>query len=90
MSREKRDFSLGDRVRLSSLGAVRCPRLAGKIGTVVGWSVYVNSVVVILDGSKSRKTIHSAYLEMFLEHLEGRGDEIAKPGLVEARHSIDS
>jgi hypothetical protein len=43
--------------------------------------------VVILDGSKSRKTIHSAYLEMFLEHLEGRGDEIAKPGLVEARHS---
>ena len=28
----KRDFSLGDRVRLSALGAVRCPRLAGKVG----------------------------------------------------------
>jgi len=86
----KRDFSLGDRVTLSSLGAVRCPRLAGKIGTVVGWGVYVNSVVIILDGSKSRRTIHSAYLERFLEHLEGRGDEIAKPGLVEARQFIDS
>ena len=86
----KRDFPLGDRVTLSSLGAVHCPRLAGKIGTVVGWRVYVNSVVIILDGSKSRRTIHSAYLERFLEHLEGRGDEIAKPALVEARHSFDS
>ena len=65
-------FSLGDRVRLSALGAVRCPRLAGKIGTVVGRSVYVNSVVVILDGTKSRRTIHSAYLELLMEHLDGR------------------
>ena len=68
----KSEFSLGDRVRLSSLGAVRCPRLAGKIGTVVGWGVYVNSVVIILDGSKSRRTIHSAYLEVLMEHLDGR------------------
>jgi hypothetical protein len=65
-------FSLGDRVRLSALGAVRCPRLAGKIGTVVGRSVYVNSVVVILDGTKSRRTIHSAYLEVLMEDLDGR------------------
>jgi len=56
----------------------------------VGRGVYLNSVVVILDGSKSRKTIHSAYLERFLEHVEGRGDEIGKPGLVEARQFIDS
>ena len=68
----KRDFSLGDRVRLSALGAVRCPRLAGKIGTVVGRSVYVNSVAVILDGTKSRRTIHCAYLEVLMEHLDGR------------------
>jgi len=68
----KREFSLGDRVRLSALGAVRCPRLAGKIGTVVGRSVYVNSVAVILDGTKSRRTIHSAYLEVLMEHLDGR------------------
>ena len=38
----KRDFSLGDRVALGSLGAVRCPRLAGKIGTIVGRGVYLN------------------------------------------------
>ena len=65
-------FSLGDRVRLSALGAVRCPRLADKIGTVVGRSVYVNSVVVILDGTRSRRTIHSAYLEVLMEHPDGR------------------
>jgi hypothetical protein len=67
-----RDLSLGDRVRLSALGAARCPRLAGKIGTVVGRSLYVNSFVVILDGTKSRRTIHSAYLELLMEHLDGR------------------
>ena len=74
----KPDFSFGDRVTLSSLGAVRCPRLAGKIGTIVGRGVYLNSVVVILDGSKSRKTIHSAYLEMFLE-LEGEVTKSPSP-----------
>ena len=57
------DFSLGDRVKLSALGAIRCPRLASKIGTVVGRSVYVNSVAVLLDGNKSPRTIHAAYLE---------------------------
>ena len=67
----KSDFSLGDRVRLSALGAVRCPRLAGKVGTVIGRSVYVNSVAVVLDGTRSRMTIHSAYLEVLVEH-DGR------------------
>lgn len=59
----KSDFSLGDRVRISALGAERCPRLAGKTGTVVGRSIYVNSVAVLLDGNKSPRTIHGAYLE---------------------------
>jgi hypothetical protein len=68
----KRDFSLGDRVRLSALGALRCPRLAGKVGTVVGRSVYVNSVAVILDGTTSRRTIHCAYLEVLMDHPNER------------------
>lgn len=69
----KSDFSLGVRVRLSALGAIRCPRLAGKTGTVVGRSVYVNSVAVLLDGNKSPRTIHRTYLES----LMGQADELA-------------
>ena len=61
----KSDFSLGDRVRLSALGATRCPRLAGKTGIVVWRSMYVSSVAVLLDGNKSPITIHGAYLEAF-------------------------
>ena len=86
----KRQFSLGDRVRLSSLGAARCPRLAGKIGTVVGRSIYVNSVAVLLDGTKSRKTVHNAYLEIILENLEGRGEECVSPELFNARTAIET
>ena len=66
----KSEFSLGDRVRISALGAIRCPRLAGKTGTVVGRSIYVNSVAVLLDGNKSPRTIHGAYLEMLVGHTD--------------------
>jgi hypothetical protein len=66
----KSDFSLGDRVRLSALGAIRCPRLAGRTGTVVGRSIYVNSVAVLLDGNKSPGTIHGAYLEAVPGHVD--------------------
>jgi len=64
------EFSLGDRVKMSALGAKRCPRLAGKSGTVVGRSVYVNSVAVLFDGNKSPGTIHSAYLEAVKELVD--------------------
>ena len=66
----KSDFSLGDRVRLSALGATRCPRLAGKTGIVVGRSIYVSSVSVLLDGNKSPVTIHGAYLEAVAGHVD--------------------
>jgi hypothetical protein len=59
----KSDFSLGDRVRLSALGATRCHGLAGKTGIVVGRSMYVSSVAVLLDGNKSPITIHGASLK---------------------------
>ena len=68
----KSEFSLGDRVKFSSLGEKRCPRLAGKIGTVVGRSIYVNSVAVLLDGNKSPRTIYGAYLEA----VKGKTDEL--------------
>jgi ribosomal protein L21E len=65
----KSDFSLGDRVRISALGATRSPRLAGKTGTVVGRSIFVSSVAVLLDGNKSPTTIHGSYLEAVTGHV---------------------
>jgi hypothetical protein len=60
----KPDITIGSRVRMSPLGAERCPSLAGKIGTVVGGSVYNNSFSVRFDGNKSSTTLHQNYLEV--------------------------
>jgi hypothetical protein len=71
----KSEYSVGDRVKLSALGKVRCPRLADKVGTVVGHSVYVSSVVVLLDGNRRSSTIHGAYLET----VEVCGRTVSRP-----------
>jgi hypothetical protein len=60
----KLDITIGRRVRMSLLGAERCPGLAEKLGTVVGGSVYNNSVSILIDGSKSPITLHQSYLEV--------------------------
>jgi len=70
----KSDFSVGDRVQMSALGASRCPRLADKTGTIVGHktgtivgrSIYVNCARVLLDGSKSPISVHCDYLDAIL------------------------
>ena|ERR1700694_5624233 len=62
----KSGFSIGDRVQISALGASRCPRLSNKTGTIVGRSIYVNSVGVLFDGNKSSSTVHCDYLEAIL------------------------
>ena len=59
----KQQLSIGDRVRISVLGATRCPRLASKSGTIVGGSVYASSVSVRFDGNKSASTFHRDYVE---------------------------
>jgi hypothetical protein len=60
----KPDFSIGDRVRMTALGATRCVRLANKTGTIVGRSQYANSVSVRFDGNKSSSTFHRDYVEL--------------------------
>jgi hypothetical protein len=62
----KSDFSIGDRVQISALGALRCPRIADRMGTIVGRSIYVNCARVLLDGNKSPITVHRDYLEAIL------------------------
>ncbi len=66
----KPNLSIGVRVRMSPLGASRCARLAKKTGTVVGGSVYVNSVSVLFDGNKSPTTIYREYVEVLLPGLD--------------------
>jgi len=59
----KPNYSIGDRVRISELGASRCPRLANKAGTIVGGSIYANSISVLFDGNRSSSTLHRDYIE---------------------------
>jgi hypothetical protein len=60
----KTAFTIGDRVRISTLGASRCARLAGKVGTIVGSSIYASSLQIRFDGNKSASTLHRDYLEV--------------------------
>jgi hypothetical protein len=75
----KSDLSVGVRVRMSALGALRCARLANKTGTIVGGSVYVNSVSVLFDGNRSPSTIHREYVEVIRPALETTPDGPTTP-----------
>jgi hypothetical protein len=59
-------ISVGSRVKLSALGAARCPRIAEKQGVVVGVGRYSNSLRVLLDGSKLPVSLHRDYLDEVL------------------------
>lgn len=63
----KPDFTIGDRVRMTALGASGCMRLADRMGTIVGRSIYANSFSVRFDGNKSFSTLHRDYLEVIDE-----------------------
>ena len=54
---------LQTRIRMSSLGAVRCPNLAGREGVVVGAGRYRSTVRVMFDGFKWPTSLHSTYVE---------------------------
>jgi hypothetical protein len=48
---------------MSALGAVRCPNLAGKEGTVIGTGRYRSTVRIKFDGFRSATSLHSTYIE---------------------------
>ena len=48
---------------MSALGAVRCPNLAGREGTVIGTGRYRSTVRVIFDGFRSATSLHRTYIE---------------------------
>jgi hypothetical protein len=58
------EIAIGPRVKMSGLGAVRCPRLADRTGIVVGsGGRYSASLRVLFDGNKSAVTLHRDYVE---------------------------
>jgi hypothetical protein len=65
------------RVRMSALGAVRCPNLAGREGVVVGAGRYRSTVRVMFDGFKSPTSLHSTYVEAVV--AEGPSSRIRAP-----------
>lgn len=55
------------RVRLSPLGAKRCPNLAGREGVVIGTGHYRSTFRVLFDGFKSPTSLHGTYIELMTE-----------------------
>jgi hypothetical protein len=55
-------IAIGTRFKMSALGAVRCPRLAEKVGTIVGMSRYNTGVTVLFDGNKTATCLHKDYI----------------------------
>jgi hypothetical protein len=52
----KNEFRSAPGIKLSELGAIRCPRLSGKLGIVVGWSPYRSSLSVLFDAAAGKQT----------------------------------
>jgi len=63
------EFSIGDRVDLSELGRSRHPRDKEKKGTIVGQTLYPNSVRIIWDGSRWPVAVHRDYLQLLKEEI---------------------
>jgi len=57
-------------VRMSALGAARCPRIADKEGIIVGEGRYSNSLRILFDGSKLPVSLHRDYIEQIMHGLD--------------------
>jgi len=56
-------IAIGLRVRMSALGAARCPRIPDKEGIIVGEGRSSNSLRILFDGSKLPVSLHRDYIE---------------------------
>ena len=59
-------FNIGNDVRLSELGRLRCPTM-DRPGKVVGFSNRTPAVLVQFDGRRSIAVLHPSYLELSRE-----------------------
>jgi hypothetical protein len=62
MNGETDKIAVGTRFKINQLGAVRCPKLAHKIGIVVGLSRHNTSITVLFDGDRRATCLHSGYI----------------------------
>lgn len=72
MDWEANRIAVGTRFRISKLGAVRCPKLADKIGIVVGLSRRTTGITVLFDGDRRPTCLHMGYISSTSEQDEGR------------------
>ena len=63
MSDTQQKPQVGDRFKLSTLGAERCPGLAGKVGTVIKRRLDSGIVTVLFDGNRNSTALHRDYIE---------------------------
>jgi hypothetical protein len=63
MIRDKVEITIGARVKMGLLGAVRCPRLADTEGVIVGGGQYPSTARIIFDGFKVPMSLHRDYVE---------------------------
>jgi hypothetical protein len=67
MIQEIDGIAVGTRFKISKLGAVRCPDLAGKTGTVVELSRHNTGVTVLFDGDRRPTCLHRDYITQVSE-----------------------
>jgi hypothetical protein len=63
MKADGKTFIVGQRFRLSDLGAQRCPKFIIKVGTIVRVPKNSASIQVQFDGNKVTTTLHRDYIE---------------------------
>lgn len=57
----------GERFEFSELGRMRSPRTTAQTGTVIHPNKDGNSYIVLLDGRKTKTTIHHTYIQKLKE-----------------------
>jgi hypothetical protein len=63
LSDTQQELNVGDRFKLSALGAKRCPGLACKVGTVINRRSDSRVVTVRFDGNRNSTSLHRDYIE---------------------------
>jgi hypothetical protein len=57
-------FQIGDRVRLTELGASQSPKIRIRTGVVVALGRGGASIGVLFDGNKRSTVLHRSYIEL--------------------------
>lgn len=55
-------IAVGIRFKISKLGKIRCPELAGKVGVVVHVSPRTTGITVLFDGARRSTVLHRDYI----------------------------